>query len=81
VRHRALWCVVLAGRTNQRQSHAGHFAERDDQICQQCTVTADRDIACVSLDCPVYFERVKAAHRVETAHALLDAIADLESSL
>jgi len=51
------------------------------QICQKCTVTADRDITCISLDCPVYFERVKAVHRVDTAYTLLDAIAELESSL
>jgi hypothetical protein len=46
------------------------------QACQQCAVVVDADVACVSLDCPVYYERVRAAQLVASAHAVRAALRD-----
>ena len=47
------------------------------QICQQCTgLPGEMDVACVSLDCSVYYERVRALRRLIAARVLLDALPD-----
>jgi hypothetical protein len=39
-------------------------------------MVVDADVACVSLDCPVYYERVRAAQLVASAHAVRAALRD-----
>lgn len=42
--------------------------ERMQQYCLECTGTRDaREIACVSLDCPVFFDRLRAQEQYESA--------------
>lgn len=40
------------------------------EICFRCTGAREGDVACVSVDCPVYFERARLAHKLHNAHIL-----------
>ncbi|KAJ3371311.1 DNA polymerase zeta, partial [Kappamyces sp. JEL0680] len=53
-------------------------------VCRSCSglsTLLDRDIPCVSLDCGVYFSRMKASKTLATSQMISQAIADLGDSL
>ena len=41
-------------------------------ICFRCTGAREADVACVSVDCPVFFERARLGHKLQNALALSD---------
>jgi DNA polymerase zeta len=41
-------------------------------ICFRCTGAREADVACVSVDCPVYFERARLGHKLQGAISLHD---------
>lgn len=51
-------CFVISNRIRDLEKDKSHLLE----ICRQCTGQRDLEVQCSSLDCAVYYERVKVGN-------------------
>jgi len=63
---------ILINKMKQTEQHYTHLVE----TCMQCTGSRNPNISCDSLDCVIYFERVKIETILNSQNSLLSKVLD-----